>query len=394
MTDSLNFGIFQMPEVRPNRNWNLYFQQIVDEATLAEGLGFDEYWVGEHHTKAHETVPDPIMMLAHIAQATDRIRLGPATVNLTYNINDPFATAERLAFLDQLADGRVNYGFGAGALPRDMEMFNMEHDLGKEIMYEAIDVIELYTEATEPTDFDGEFFQYEDHIVQVPPLQEDPPTAQAGFTSPGSYQNAIEGSHRPLTLSFNMLEQPDNPDALGVREIKQTIVETAKSIGRDPEEALREWGLSRDVYVADSKQQALEDIREGADEYFDYMLGLGADEESEGLTLYVKKHPEQTREDLTLEYLIENLPMLIGSPEDVIKQIQTLHDELGFGTLIINSHDWMLPEQKWRNSLELFAQEVMPAFQPRKGPKEHEKHQLAGFEPIQVAPDEDPFKLD
>ncbi|WP_254524487.1 LLM class flavin-dependent oxidoreductase [Natrinema caseinilyticum] len=391
MNTALDFGIFQMPEVRPERNWTLYFDQIVQEARLAEDLGFDEYWVGEHHTKAHETVPDPLMMLSRIAEATERIRLGPATVNLTYEINDPFNVAEKLAFLDQLSNGRANYGFGAGALPRDMAMFNVDEERQKDIMWEAIDVIETYTDATELTDFDGEFFQYEDRIVQLPPLQEEPPTAVAGFTSTGSYSGAIEGGHRPLTLPFSPLSAPDNPDALGLKRMGETIDEAATSLGRDPQAARREWSIARDVYVTDSKEQALEEIREGAEEYYDYMLGLG----DGGLLQFVKTDPEQTRDDLTVEWLVENLPMIVGSPDECIKQISALHQEVGgFGTLIVNSHDWMLPEQKWRDSLELFAQEVMPAFQSRKGPREIEKEQVPGYEPVELAADEDPFAID
>lgn len=368
-----------MPEVRPKRNWTLYFDQIVREAQLAEELGLDEYWVGEHHTKAHETVPDPLMMLARIAEATSQIRLGPATINLTYEINDPFNIAEKLAFLDQLSGGRVNYSLGAGALPRDMNMFNVDEERQKDIMWEAIDVIETYTHATDPTDFDGEFFQYEDRIVQLPSLQEDPPTAVAGFTSTGSYAGAVEGGHRLLTLLFSPLKAPNNPDALGVKTMAETINETAESIGRDPQAVRREWAIAREVYVTDSKEQALEDIRKGAEEYYDYMLGLG----DWGLLQFVKTEQEQAREDLTVEWLAENLPMIIGSPEECIKQIQVLQREVGgFGTLIINSHDWMLPEEKWRDSLQLFAREVMPAFQSRKGPREIERRQVPGYEPI------------
>lgn len=390
MDTTLDFGAFQMPEIRPERNWTLYHKQIVREAELVEELGFDEYWVGEHHTKAHESVPDPLMMLARIGEATDRIRLGPATVNLTYEINDPFNVAEKLAFLDQLTEGRVNYGFGAGALPRDMEMFGVDEERQKDLMWEAIDVIETYTHATELTDFDGEFFQYENRIVQLPPVQESPPTAVAGFTSTGSYEGAVRGGHRPLTLPFSPLDAPNNPDALGMKKMGAAIEETAESLGRDPHQVRKQWSIARDVYVTDSKEQALEDIREGADEYYDYMLGLG----DGGLLTFVKTDADQTREDLTVEWLAENLPMIIGSPEECIKQIQALHEEVGgFGTLIINSHDWMLPESEWRDSLQLFAQEVMPAFQPRKGPRENEKEQVPGYEPVELSPDENPFAV-
>lgn len=391
MAPELEFGVFQMPEIRPTVNWNRYLDRIVDEAELAEDLGFDEYWMGEHHTAGHETVPDPLMMLSRIAEATDTIKLGPATVNLTYEVNDPYNVAEKLAFLDQLSHGRAMYGYGAGALPRDMEMFNVDFERLKDIMWEAVDVVETYTHAEEPTDFDGEFFQYEDHVVQLPPLQRDPESAIAGLTSKGSFSGAIEGGHRALCLGFSPLRVEDNPEALPLVEMAEGIEEGARNVGRDPQEAHQDWTIAREVYVAESKEQALDDIREGVEEYYDYLFGLGDGD----LIHLTKTRTDQTREDLTVEWMAENFPFIYGSPEDCIKQIKRLHEEVGgFGTLIINSHDWMVPESKWRQSLELFADEVMPAFQPRKGPRESERRQVPGYESVEPAADENPFALD
>lgn len=390
MSTDLEFGIFQMPELRPETNWTLYLDRMVEEAKLAERLGFDEYWVGEHHTGGHETVPNPLMMLSRIAEATETIRIGPATMNLSYEIHDPFHVAEQLAFLDQLSHGRAMFGYGAGALPRDMEMLDVDFENQKAIMWEAIDVIETYLEAEEPTAYDGEFFEYGERIVQLPPLQENPPSAVAGLSSRSSFTGAIEGGHRPLSIAFSPLEAPNNPEAVTLKDMREAIVEAAEETGRDPEEALGEWSIGREVYVADSKEQAIEDIREGCEEYYDYLFDLGDGD----LVHLAKTEPEQTREDLTVEWMIENFPFIVGSPEDCIKQIEALQREVGpFGELIINSHDWGLPERKRRRSLELFAAEVMPAFQSRKGPREIEKRQVPGYEPIELEADENPFAI-
>lgn len=391
MPHDLSFSVFQMPELRPETNWTLYLDNMVEEAKLAERLGFDEYWVGEHHSAGHETVPNPLMMLARIAEATDSIRLGPATVNLTYNIHDPFHVAEQLAFLDQLSHGRAMYGYGAGALPRDMAMFDVDFERQKDIMWEAIDVIETYLTADEPTDFNGEFFQYEDLLVQLPSLQESPQSAVAGLSSRGSFTGAIKGGHRPLCLGFSPLEAPENPEALSLRDMRTAIVEAAEEIGRDPDDALRDWGIGREVYVAESKEQAIDDVYRGVEEYYEYLFDLGEGD----LVHLAKTHADQTEDDLTVEWMIENFPFIIGSPEDCVKQIKALQREVGpFGYLIINSHDWYLPERKWRASLELFAEEVMPAFQSRKGPRDIEKRQVPGYEPVDPSPTENPFKIE
>ncbi|MFC6763927.1 LLM class flavin-dependent oxidoreductase [Natrinema soli] len=358
---------------------------MVEEAALADRLGFDEYWVGEHHSGGHETVPLPELMLARMAEATDTIKLMPATVNLPYDIHDPFAVAERAAFLDQLCHGRLILGYGAGALMSDMIMFNADGDDQKPRMWEAVDVIETYLEAEEPTDYDGEYYSYEDRMIQFPTLQDDPVSSVAGLTSQSTYYNAVKGGHRPISISFSPMYAPDNPAAVSLKEMGEAIDEAAEDTGRDPDDVREDWCIAREIYVAESKEQAVKDIKEGAENYYQYLFDIG-------LTDLVKTDEEQSRDELTVEWMIENFPFIIGSPEDCIEQIEALYDEIGpFGNLVINHHDWGLPRYKWDQSLEWFAEKVMPTFQPRKGPRKYAKEQVTTYE--EPTPDEDVFEI-
>ena len=384
MNREIEFGIFAQPAWRPQYNWTLGLDQMVEEAKLAEDLGFSEYWVGEHHSGGRETVPLPELQLARIAEATETIKLMPATVNLPYDIHDPFAVAERLAFLDQITHGRLILGYGGGALMSDMVMFNADGDDQKPRMWEAIDVIETYLEAEEPTDYKGDFFEYENRMIQFPTYQENPVSSVAGLTSRSTFSNAVKGGHRPLSISFIPKTAPNNPAAVSLKETGEAIDEAASEIGRDPTEVRKEWSITREVYVTESKEQALEEIKEGAGAYYDYMFGIG-------LADFLKTDADQTTEDLTVEWMVENLPFIIGSPEDCIEQIKALYDEVGpFGQLLINHHDWGIPHYKWRQSIERFAEEVIPAFQPRLGPRDYSKRQ-ANYEPVE--PGDDAFEI-
>ena len=381
----LEFGIFAQPAWRPGTNWNLALDQMVEEAQLAEKLGFSEYWVGEHHSGGHETVPASELQLARLAEATDRIKLMPATVNLPYDVNDPFSIAERLAFLDQMSKGRVILGYGGGALPPDMEMFNATDDEAKDRMWEAIDVIETYLKAEEPTDYDGEYFQYEGRLIQLPTYQKEPKASLAGLTSRSTFYNAAKEGYRPLSISFIPIESPNNPASVSLLDAAEAIEEGAKDAGRDPQEARKDWNIVREIYIAESKEQAFEDIRAGAENYYEYMFDLG-------LAPFVVHDEDQDREDLTIEWLVENVPIIIGSPEDVIKQIKALQNRVGpFGQLVINHHDWGVPRHKWNQSLELFAKEVIPAFKSRLGPREYSKNQVRPYE--EITPDGNEFEL-
>lgn len=379
---NLEFGIFTMPEHPPWENWTLSYDRDVREAKLAEELGFDEYWIGEHHTGSYENVPVPEYMIAKISEVTDRIRLGPGTVNLPYH--DPFLVAERLAFLDQLTKGRVVYGYGGGGLPSDMEMFSIDGEEQRAMIAEATDIIQTYTQAEEPTSYDGEFWSYEDRIIQVPPYQDEPMEAIAGLTRERSYEMSGEMGMGALSVYFTPLEAPNNSGAPDLKDHARAMTEAAEAAGRDPQKVRDEWRIVREVYVAENKEQAIEDIRAGVEKSYDYLIELG-------LGALMKTDDEQPDEDLSMEWMIENIPWIIGSPEDCIRQIEQIHDEVGgFGTLVLNSRDWV-PTDKHERSLELFAREVMPAFQDNKGPREWHKQDVGYSSP---EPDENVFEID
>jgi limonene 1,2-monooxygenase len=114
------------------------------------------------------------------------------------------------------------------------------------------------------------------------------------------------------------MEVENNPNALTLSDMADAIEQGARNIGRDPQEAHQDFTISREVYVADSKEQALEDISEGVKDYYDYLFGLG----DGGLIDLATTRTSQTREDLTVEWMAENFPFIYGSPEDCIRQIK------------------------------------------------------------------------
>jgi limonene 1,2-monooxygenase len=119
------------------------------------------------------------------------------------------------------------------------------------------------------------------------------------------------------------------------------------------------WRIVREVYVTDNKDQALRDIREGVKLSYDYLLGLG-------LGALMKIGDGMTDADLTLDWMVDNIPWIIGSPEECTRKIKELEEEVGgFGTLLINCRDWVTTD-KWNRSLEMFARYVMPQFTQRE----------------------------
>jgi limonene 1,2-monooxygenase len=350
----MRFGLFTMPEHPPQENWTLSYDRDVEEVVNAEGLGFQEFWIGEHHTGGFENVPMAELMIAKASALTHRIRLGTGVINLPYQ--EPFLVAERMAFLDHLTHGRLEYGFGGGGLPSDKELFQMPPDEATPRTNEALEIIWELLTTEDPVSYEGMYWKYENRRLQVGPYQEVPPFAIAGLTGTHNYATCGRRGWKPLSVYFAPLNTDANPSGPDLRAHADAMVSAAKEAGLDPEQARENWRLSREVYVSDSKEEAMKEIRAGVHRSYQYLLGLG-------LGTLMKYDENMDDAELTFEWMAENIPWIIGSPEDCARQINELHEEVGgFGTFLINSRDWVTTD-RWNRSLELFARYVMPQFQ-------------------------------
>lgn len=358
----MKFGIFAPPEHRPWTNWTLGFDQDLEEMSYADKLGFNEYWIGEHHNLQWETSPMPEMMIAKGSAVTERINLGTGVV--TMPIHDPIKVAERLAFLDHLTHGRLLAGVGTGA-PSEMAFFDVPQEGKRERMAEATEIVEKFFTSDGPVSHDGEFWQFEDKQMQFRPYQRPhPPISVAGSTSAFSYNLAVDNDYWPMSTFYALLEAKDNPEINSLVEQAAIMRQRAQEQGKNPSAILGNWRIAREVYVAETREQALEDIREGAEKTY-----LGFFRDQLGFVDGMKQDVDMDDSDVTLDYLIENTPWIVGTPEDCIRQIREYQEKLGeLGSIMIVSRKEWVPQYKWNKSLELFAKYVMPEFQEHKGP--------------------------
>jgi alkanesulfonate monooxygenase SsuD/methylene tetrahydromethanopterin reductase-like flavin-dependent oxidoreductase (luciferase family) len=122
----VKLSIFTVMDHHPARSRTLpeLYAQTIREAELADALGYDTFYVAEHHFHEYGVVPDPAVFLAAIAPRTRRIRLGPAIAALTFR--HPLAVAESYAMLDQLSGGRAVLGVGSGYLKHEFDGFGID----------------------------------------------------------------------------------------------------------------------------------------------------------------------------------------------------------------------------------------------------------------------------
>ena len=331
----MKFRFFMMPSHSHNENPTLAFERDLQLIEYAESLGFDEFWVGEHHTGGWETIPVPDIFLSAAATRTKRIRLGTAVINLSYH--HPFDIAERMAFLDHLAYGRIMLGCGPGVLGPDIKLFGLDPVDLRPMMNESLDIIlKLYREEG-LLSYDGKYWQIKDMEVQVKPYQQ--PHLPIYMVSSGIGNSIRVAAERGLGVISGTFTQSG---AMEISEQWLAYEAQAKEAGYP---ANRDnWRLSTTIYLADSMEEAR-----------GYFFNTG------GKATY-EAYPGQPAEDITLDQIIDKRKWIIGDPDYCVRRIEEVQEATGgFGGLLMVTVEWTSTE-KWHRSLELFARYMIPQF--------------------------------
>ena len=144
----LGFGIFLAPFHAPFDNPTLALERDLELLEWLDYLGYDEAWIGEHHSCGWETIASPEIFIAAAAQRTKHIRLGNGVIPLPYH--HPLIVANRMVLLDHLTRGRTALGVGPGALNSDGHMLGIDHQTVRRRMEESLDVIMRLLTEREP----------------------------------------------------------------------------------------------------------------------------------------------------------------------------------------------------------------------------------------------------
>src|SRR6185295_2853275 len=131
----LKFGIFLAPFHRFGENPTLSLERDLELIQWLDTLGYDEAWVGEHHSAGWETIASPEVFIGFAASRTKQIKLGTGVVSLPYH--HPMMIANRMVLLDHLTRGRVILGVGPGALLSDAVMLGIEPTRQRAMMDES-----------------------------------------------------------------------------------------------------------------------------------------------------------------------------------------------------------------------------------------------------------------
>lgn len=358
----MKFGIFMAPFHRVGENPALAFERDMQLIEWLDELGFDEAFVGEHHSAGWEIISSPEIFMAVAATRTKRIMLGSGVVSVPYH--HPFNIANRFALLDQLTRGRVILGCGPGALPSDAYMLGIETTTQRDRMVEGIKaMMRLFNEDGGVT-IDGSFFKMRDAHLQVKPYQKPHmPVFVANTFSPSGMVAAGQlgcGVLSIATFAPGGLNELPKRWAMG----EEIAVENGKTLDRN------NWRLVFPVHLAESKKEALDDIRDGCNLWIQkYFI------ETLGAKIQFEEYPGQPTEEMTADRMASRGGVIVGTPDDAIAKIKEVWEASGggFGGLLLLAHEWA-PREKILHSYELWARYVAPQFQGSTVPIQFSQH--------------------
>src|SRR6266436_2691425 len=205
----MKFGIFVFGDNPPKigRSNQKYYEEVLTMAEWAEELGFDSFWLGEHHFYWYGTCVSPPMVIAALGQRTKKIRLGPAVAVPAFH--NPLVLAEEYAFADNLCGGRLDFGLGSGFSPVEFKTFGITIEEAKERFWEATDVI-LKAWRQDEFSHQGKYYQFDNVSLYMKPLQK-PMRPTSGFplwAFPLCDRAIYSRSRKRMTSSGNLIFGP------------------------------------------------------------------------------------------------------------------------------------------------------------------------------------------
>ena len=341
INDRLRFGIFLAPFHALNENPTNALDRDFELIEHLDRLGYDEAWIGEHHSGGFEIIASPEVFMAAAFERTKNIRIGTGVVSLPYH--HPFMAVDRMIQLDHQSKGRAMFGVGPGALVGDAFRMGIDPSTQRDRMNEALDVIlpllrgEIVSKKTD-------WFEVREAQIQLPCYTQ--PHIEMAVACARSPSGALAaGKHGLGMLSIG----GTSDDALthhanNWKICEETAIANKKHVDR------KNWRVVTLAHIADTREQALENVKFGIEQFARYFREIA--------TFPIV--PDNIHN--AAEYLMENNMACIGTPDDAIKYIEKLQIGTGgFGAYMELAHNWA-DWQATKRHYELMSRYVAPHF--------------------------------
>ncbi|MGZ8490066.1 MAG: LLM class flavin-dependent oxidoreductase [Candidatus Binatia bacterium] len=332
----MKFGIFIFGDNHPElgRSNQKYYDEVLTMAEWAEELGFDSFWLGEHHLYWYGTCVSPPMLIAALGQRTNRIRLGPAIAVPSFH--NPLIVAEEYALADNLCNGRLEFALGSGFSPVEFEQFGMSMEEAKEKFWESTEII-FKAWSQEKFSHHGKHYNFDNISLYMQPLQKPmPPT----WLAASSDETLIKAGQMGLPMMGIPFARSQN-----LADVKAKNDLYANSFAQAGHSGKPNIMVAMHFYLHQNEQAAVA----GARPYFERAISFHKTHRRPG-----SKIPQF--DNIKQEHLA-----LFTTPQDTVAILRE-YEKIGVTHVIAMVNFGGVPRGDVRRPLELMSQEVFPKF--------------------------------
>ncbi len=345
------------------------------QTILAEELGYEAMWLGEHHFGPYGVgdLPNPILLGADLAARTSRIRIGQmANIAPWWH---PIRLAEDLSILDNMTRGRIDVGFGRGIWPYEGPQFHPNADPRKdrenrELFRENVEIVrKIWTNTYFSHSGPNYTFPAENTVFSHPAYPPDPEWRNGDSVTglrvtPRPYQDP----HPPLWMTVSTDNSVSTAAEMGlkacywqppparIRQRMELYAELRSKIEGRPFAIGEDQAVMRSTYVASSMEDARRDAEAGI------MSSFAFNDPFRGRQVFTNPGEELDPEAKLDWDFLEPRTLLVGSPDNVIERIQELQEVCNLDYLLVEFTHPGLSLRKTLRNLETFATRVIPAF--------------------------------
>jgi alkanesulfonate monooxygenase SsuD/methylene tetrahydromethanopterin reductase-like flavin-dependent oxidoreductase (luciferase family) len=349
----MRFGIFTLVETRDG-DYQKAYKEVLGQIEYAEELGFDNIWLAEHHGSKYGSMPSPQVFAAAAAQATERIRIGIAVSVLPFD--NPVRVAEDYAMVDVLSNGRLDLGVGRGYQPPEYKLLGLadKQSISRELFSESLDILIGLWE-NETFSYAGKHYQVEDASITPRPVQSPRPPIFVAALSPGTFD--LIGQYGLDSMALVGL--------MGMEEIKSNVLKAKSDLaarGVDPK-TLR-YPIFCLTAISPTREQAMTKIAPAIAWHYETAAGIFPGGGTHGTPTGYEFFAQAFREGMSkgMEEIVKERTFLADNPDGISEVIEDLRTSLGQREMTMHFRFGGMPDKDVRESMKLFAEEVMPRF--------------------------------
>lgn len=357
----MRFGLIQEGHIRPGVSAAQRYAEMIEEAVLAERMGFDYYALSEQHFLVDVcTVSAPEVLFGAVAARTESIKLRfCAAVLLAYN--HPIRVAERVTTLDALSNGRAELATARSNNRNTLEAFGVDPKDTKQQWAESLEIIvKALTE--DPFEHHGHFWDIPPRSLTPRPVpRADAPILPIWVTASGMESHRLAGEKGIGVLTGMSIVGWDHAEQC-VSAYKQSIADARPIVGDYVNDS--DGFFAAVTYCAETQKEALEQAREVAYKFVDLAIWLFSNLAPTSPDYAYMGRIENIRDrNRDLDYLMETAPyLMIGTPEYLVERFRRLK-EMGCDEVVMRIDG--MPHEQIKRAIELIGEHVIPEFRPR-----------------------------